>query len=73
MNATVLDHNDGYQASSFLHKLRPITRATKKTLARRDAECLRSAKKEDKIPHRRNVLKIYASAPGPDYNAGMCL
>ena len=73
INATVLNHNDGYQASSLLPKLGPITRATKRTLARRDAECLRSAQKEAKRPFRRNVSKNNTSAAGPDYNAGMCL
>ena len=43
--ATVLEHNEGFQASSFLPKLGPITRATKRTLALRDSESLRSAKR----------------------------
>ena len=73
VNATVLEHNDGFQASLFLLKLGPITRATKTTLALRDSENLRSAQKEAKRPHRRHESNNDASAAGPNYDAGMSL
>ena len=73
VNATILEHNEGFQASSFLPKLGPITRATKRTLALRNSESLRSALKKAKRPHKELESKNDASAAGPDYDAGMCL